>query len=121
MIIVLSNRGMGPADVTAFELLIDGAAPMAHGLTRYEQVTSHLGLPSGTILSFLQPPETIAVGQEVDLVAVPLQEYTPELADRVQAAFRRIGYRIQYSSSDGSASFLEKVSGRKAFPERSSS
>ena len=112
----LVNRGMGPATVTKFDFYIDGQPPNAAGLHRFEDVTTHLGLPTGTVLSLLLPPESVAIGERIQLISVPISNYTQETAEKVRAGFRRVRYTVEYAATDGGEVFVESGDGKQVFP-----
>ena len=112
----LVNRGMGPAHIERFVFHIDNQPPGVAGLQRFEDVTEYLELPSGTVLSLLTPPESMAIGERIQLIAVPMPSYTPALAKKVQAGFRRVRYSVEYHATDGGEAFKEVGDGMRAFP-----
>lgn len=115
--VTVTNRGQGPADVTRFSIRVDGSPPNELGLNRIEEVTQALGLPEGTVWSFLQAEkDTIAPDQSIHLIAAPIAEYSQSQAKKLRDAFRRVEYVIAYVSSDGGEHQEERSSGKTAFP-----
>ena len=95
----LSNNGVGPAIITRFEVLVDGAVMEDDGSKGWCKALELLGLETDwTVFHWLDPGDAVRVGESLWLLAIPENDLDRDREQLLRAAIARLVVRIEYRS-----------------------
>ncbi|MDM7961201.1 MAG: hypothetical protein QUV19_03615 [Alteromonas macleodii] len=94
----LVNNGLGPAVIEKWELLVDDMPYRAHGIERFEQLTTFLKLDDTVNYGYFKPGTMFQVGEAIELFAVSTEPYSFGRNDQIRNALQRLKITITYRS-----------------------
>jgi hypothetical protein len=97
--ITIANVGLGPAILDSVEMLVDGSPVDASRLANVDSMAESIGITSSVRFSVVRHGEVLSPSDgPVELLRVGQDAFVDGHWQALNAAFRRIGYRIQYRS-----------------------
>jgi hypothetical protein len=97
----ITNRGLGPAIVKRWTLLVDGQPYQKLGITDWATLTEYLKLTDKVTYGYFMPHNIIAKDQTEELVGTETGAYSAERARLYRNAFRRLTITLEYESFYG--------------------
>lgn len=94
----VENKGVGPAVIDKWELLVDGEHYRKHGIERFEKLTEFLNLEENVNWGYFKPGSLLLQGQCCELFAVDSAPYSIRRNDDLRSALERITITITYTS-----------------------
>lgn len=97
--ITVTNVGLGPALIDSVRMLVDGSAVEVSCLAEMEKLAESLGITTPVRFSVMQKGEVLSPSDgPLDLLSIGQEAFVDGPWQTINAAFRRIGYKIQYRS-----------------------